>query len=80
MRGNGLATGQPVRELVIGDVEQRFEAREVRLGQGGYVPLYKATEQEVIFKRPTVGSAIQKSAAPHVERGWFWFTHRRGVI
>ena len=45
-----------------------------------YVPLHEATEQDVVLVRPAMGGAIQQAAAPRIEGGWFWFTHRRGVI
>ena len=42
--------------------------------------LHETTQQDVVLVRPAVGGAIQQSAAPRVEGGMFWFSHRTGVI
>ena len=74
------SAGQPVREVVVGKLQQRFQRRKLRLAQRVYVPLHETSEQHVALVRPAMGGAIQQTAAPRIAGGWFWFTHRRGVI
>src|ERR1700761_3955102 len=77
---NRDASRQPVGQLVVGYLQQRLQRRNLRLVQEANVRLHETAQQEVILVRPAVRGAIQQSAAPRIERGYFWFTHRRGVI
>ncbi len=67
LRRNRQASGQPVRQVVLRQLQQRLQRRELRLAHCVYVPLHEATEQDVVLVRPAMGGAIQQTAAPRID-------------
>ena len=63
------APGQPVRQVVLRQLQQCLQRRKLRLAHCVYVPLHEATEQDVVLVRPAMGGAKQQTAAPRIEGG-----------